>query len=136
MSEKQNGLHESASPMVAYSPSINVGDPDPDIPGTPDRVKLENDETTYTNSGHWTSILDGIAELKESLDEIPRAPQAGYPRDEITGPDLLFSRHKHATLPEILSALPSKGEADQQDIKYYTFMDMAPSKLTTSLNRL
>lgn len=33
----------------------------PDMPGTPDRVKLSDDTTTYTNSGHWTSILDGVS---------------------------------------------------------------------------
>ena len=34
---------------------------DAEIPGTPDRVKLDTDATSYTNSGHWTSILDGVS---------------------------------------------------------------------------
>jgi hypothetical protein len=33
----------------------------PEVPSTPDRVKINNDTTTYTNSGHWTSILDGVS---------------------------------------------------------------------------
>lgn len=34
---------------------------DTEIPGNPDRVKLDSDATSYTNSGHWTSILDGVS---------------------------------------------------------------------------
>lgn len=37
------------------------GSADAEIPGTPDRVKLDSDATSYTNSGHWTSILDGVS---------------------------------------------------------------------------
>jgi len=36
---------------------------DTDIPGTPDRVKFQGETTTYSNSGHWTSILDGVSPL-------------------------------------------------------------------------
>lgn len=31
--------------------------------GTPDRVKFNGDTTSYTNSGHWTSILDGVSSM-------------------------------------------------------------------------
>lgn len=31
-----------------------------EIPGTPDRVKFNDETTSYTNSEHWTSILDGV----------------------------------------------------------------------------
>jgi len=61
MNEKRNGTQETPSPMASYSPRIHVGDTDTDVPGTPDRVKLETNETSYTNSGHWTSILDGVS---------------------------------------------------------------------------
>lgn len=36
------------------------GDDSAEIPGTPDRVKVSGDATSYTNSGHWSSILDGV----------------------------------------------------------------------------
>lgn len=50
------------------SPSVSImshmdqfhDDTEKEIPGTPDRVKLSDDTTSYTNSGHWTSILDGV----------------------------------------------------------------------------
>jgi hypothetical protein len=38
------------------------GDNNPELPTTPDRVKLSGDTTSYTNSGHWTSILDGVGD--------------------------------------------------------------------------
>ena len=31
-----------------------------EILGTPDRVKFNDETTSYTSSGHWTSILDGV----------------------------------------------------------------------------
>jgi hypothetical protein len=46
-----------------YSPAqeqYHNGDSNPEIPGTPDHVKLSSDTTSYTNSGHWTSILDSV----------------------------------------------------------------------------
>ena len=119
----------------------------PESPNTPDRVKLSEDTTTYTNSGHWTSILDGvswanmptsiyeltvpqISELKEHLDEIPTSAHA---QDDISGdvpgPDLIFGRQRHATKQELLAALPTRNEADQLIANYFESMDTAPSKL-------
>jgi hypothetical protein len=45
------------------------GDDKPELAATPDRVKFGRDTTTYTNSGHWTSILDGVSLLKPHDDE-------------------------------------------------------------------
>jgi hypothetical protein len=53
---------EQTSP--AFSSSVHpeyYSDDDKPDPGTPDRVNLSSDTTTYTNSGHWTSILDGVS---------------------------------------------------------------------------
>ncbi|KAF2833531.1 hypothetical protein CC86DRAFT_277719 [Ophiobolus disseminans] len=104
-----------------------------DIPGTPDRVKLSNDTTTYTNSGHWTSILDGISELKTHLDQIPTS---AYAEDniigDVPGPDLLFGLHRHATKQELLAALPPQSEADQLILAYFESMDTAPNMISHS----
>ena len=35
-------------------------DNDVEIPITPDRVRFTDDTTSYTNSAHWASILDGV----------------------------------------------------------------------------
>ncbi|KAF2471765.1 uncharacterized protein BDR25DRAFT_285369 [Lindgomyces ingoldianus] len=137
MGPKENvqGISKKCSNMPDALPS-NIGafysaiepSPEADVPGTPDRVKLASDETRYTSSGHWTSILDGIAELKDQLDQIPTSAQ---PRDsdqgEIQGPDLLFGRQRHATRHELVSALPSRTETDELVNTYFESMDMAPT---------
>ncbi|KAF2108252.1 fungal-specific transcription factor domain-containing protein [Lophiotrema nucula] len=124
----QNGSpspHTVESSHFATPPTSTEDEADPEIE-TPDRVKLEDDATSYTNSGHWTSILDGIAELREHLDEIPSTAQPRDPtQSEIIGPDLLFGRQKHANLNELLAAIPSKPEADRLLATYFTSMDMS-----------
>lgn len=37
---------------------------DSEVPGTPDLMKLEEDATSYSNSGHWMSILDGVSNAR------------------------------------------------------------------------
>jgi hypothetical protein len=57
---------EHPSPGLLSIPQLDLQGEDnrPEIPGTPDRVKFSNNTTTYTNSGHWTSILDGVSRPK------------------------------------------------------------------------
>ncbi|KAF1960470.1 hypothetical protein CC80DRAFT_544917 [Byssothecium circinans] len=129
MEQKRNAASFSpatiATSMPAYSPKPDDGTVDADVPSAPDRVRLENDETSYTNGGHWTSILDGIAELKGELDKIQITPQPSTADEEVPGPDLLFGHHRHASREEILLALPPKADADQLIVKYFNVMDMA-----------
>ncbi|EUC31908.1 hypothetical protein COCCADRAFT_6284 [Bipolaris zeicola 26-R-13] len=85
-----------------------------EIPGTPDRVKFNDETTSYTNSEHWTSILDGISELREHLDHIPTSSDAR--RDELeeeSRPEILFGRQRFATKEDLLAAMPPKVETDQ-----------------------
>ena len=52
----------SSGPSTVESQQYVSGDksPDVEIPGPADRVTLEGNNTSYTNSSHWTSILDGV----------------------------------------------------------------------------
>ncbi|KAH8625688.1 fungal specific transcription factor domain containing protein [Alternaria alternata] len=122
----------------------------PELPGTPDRVRISGDTTSYTNGGHWTSILDSvgalqavnltsltpsqISELREHLDQIPTST---IPRDEVLddvpGPELLFGRCPHATKDELLAALPPRSEADRFVNTFFVSMETHPSKLVTPL---
>lgn len=99
---------------------------DGEVPGTPDRVKLEDDATSYTNPSHWTSILDGITELKDQLDQIPIESQLPEPSGAVPAPDLFFGGQRHATKNEILAAIPPRNEADEMVVSYFASMDMAP----------
>ncbi|ORY11155.1 fungal-specific transcription factor domain-domain-containing protein [Clohesyomyces aquaticus] len=141
----QDNAHESPggraqdTDSFTLTPTSHVLPSDPDlasnsdmaveIAGTPDKVKIANDETRYTNSGHWTSILDGIAELKDELDQIPTSAQPRDRRSELQGPDLLFGRHHHATREEILIDIPSRAEADKLVATYFFAMEMGPALL-------
>jgi hypothetical protein len=58
------GSKDTDNPSPTLSSAIHPdhhSDDEKPNPGTPDRVNLGNDTTTYTNSGHWTSILDGVS---------------------------------------------------------------------------
>ena len=54
-------------PPLGNQPLSTDGCINPEIPDTPDRVKLEDDTTSYTNSSHWTSILDGVGHSNSFL---------------------------------------------------------------------
>src|SRR4051812_18025495 len=54
--------HASPGQSVLSHLDDHTDEDKPELPGTPDRVKLGDDTTTYTNSGHWTSILDGVSQ--------------------------------------------------------------------------
>ncbi|KAH7389642.1 fungal-specific transcription factor domain-containing protein [Phaeosphaeria sp. MPI-PUGE-AT-0046c] len=128
----QDTERANSVPALASTPhpGLQSDDGKSDIPGTPDqdRVKFGNDTTTYTNSGHWTSILDGISELKEHLDQIPTSAHAQDKNvEDISGPDLLFGRQRHATKQELLSALPLRPEADQLIAAYFVSTNTAPT---------
>lgn len=96
--------------------------------GTSETVRLESDATSYSSSAHWTSILDGISELRDVLDEIPLTSQSSDSNpEEIRGPDLLFSQQRHASLNEILAAVPNKMESDNLIATYFQSMDIHPT---------
>ncbi|KAH8701495.1 fungal-specific transcription factor domain-containing protein [Phaeosphaeriaceae sp. PMI808] len=123
---------ETHSPGLSYISQIDhhSDDEKSQITGAPNRVKLSRDTTSYTNSSHWTSILDGISELKDHLDQIPTSAHAqDGSLGDISGPDLLFGRQRHASKQELLAALPTRNEADQLVAGYFDSMTMAPTLL-------
>ncbi|KAF1849742.1 uncharacterized protein K460DRAFT_372178 [Cucurbitaria berberidis CBS 394.84] len=123
---------DSGSPALSTLSYLEqYGDDNTEIPGTPDRVKFSGDTTSYTNSGHWTSILDGISELREHLDQIPTSASAKDDNKvEICGPDLLFGGQRHATKQELLAALPPRADVDLLIDTFFASMDTAPGKPT------
>ncbi|PVI00613.1 hypothetical protein DM02DRAFT_562708 [Periconia macrospinosa] len=117
MEANRNGSPNSSLALPPTTPSGSTRITDEpthvDIPIAPDKVELHNDETRYANSGHWTSVLDGIAELKAQLDDIPIAAQDHSRIEGDDEPELLFGGRCNATREEILVGLPSKTEGDQ-----------------------
>lgn len=95
-----------------------------EIPETPDRVKFNNETTSYTNSEHWTSILDGISELREHLDQIPASSDTKCDElEEASCPEILFGRQRFATKEDILAAMPPRLEADQLMNTFFVKLD-------------
>ncbi|KAF3032589.1 hypothetical protein E8E12_001956 [Didymella heteroderae] len=127
MSGKDVNHGTPSTPALPHLQHVSE-DNDAEIPTTPDRVRFTGDTTSYTNSAHWASILDGISELREHLDEIPTTAHA---RDdtstEVPGPDILFGRQRHASKQELLAALPPRTEADQLISTYFASMDTSPN---------
>lgn len=59
MSEKEAN-HGTATPPAMPSFQQFGEDKDAEITNAPDRVRFNGDTTSYTNSAHWASILDGV----------------------------------------------------------------------------
>ena len=97
------------------------------------RISLENHETSYVGSAHWTAILDSIAELKDRFeDEDDDSDDLADPQTE-TGqlslterPILLFGSNRDATKLGILSSVPSRPVVDRLISGYFSAMDVAP----------
>ncbi|EMD68433.1 hypothetical protein COCSADRAFT_178261 [Bipolaris sorokiniana ND90Pr] len=95
-----------------------------EILGTPDRVKFNDETTSYTSSGHWTSILDGISELREHLDQIPTSSDARCDDlEEASRPEILFGLQRLVTKEDILAAIPPRPEADQLMEAFFTIFE-------------
>ncbi|KAL1612338.1 hypothetical protein SLS60_000564 [Paraconiothyrium brasiliense] len=131
MAEKTGGdrTRKNTLPTVASPFRLDLNDESANIeaPKTPVHMTLDSDETHYTDSGHWMSILDSISELKDELDQIASEPQPYSHAGDDAGPELLLGIKTHATRQEILAGLPAKAEADHLLERYYNFVDVAPT---------
>ena len=104
----------------------------PSLSDTFGRISLENHETSYVGSAHWTAILDSIAELKDLFededDDYDLAdPHTGTGRLPPTErPILLFGSNRDATKLEILSSIPLRPVVDRLISSFFSAMDVAP----------
>ena len=106
----------------------------PSLSDTFGRISLENRETSYVGSAHWTAILDSIAELKDHFEDEdddddfdladPRMETGRLPPTE--RPILLFGSNRDATKLDILSSLPLRPVVDRLISGYFSAMDVAP----------
>ena len=112
-----NGLADSCQPAMS---------------DTFGRISLENHETSYVSSAHWTAILDSIAELKNHFEDDDDGRNFTNPYSEteqlshIERPILLFGSNKNGSKMEILSSIPSRPVVDRLISACFGAMDMAP----------
>lgn len=129
MNERNSGdrtaNHALSAALSPFSPILTDDGANAEAPKTPVHMTLETDETQYTDSGHWMSILDSIAELKGELDDIASDPPPENDEDSNPGPELLIGLKSRPTRQEILASLPPRAEADQLLAMYWKFVDVA-----------
>ncbi|KAL5449359.1 hypothetical protein PMIN05_001398 [Paraphaeosphaeria minitans] len=131
MAEKTGGgpRRTDSIPSIAspFRPDLNDESADVEAPKTPVHMTLATNETQYTDSGHWMSILDSIAEIKDELDQIASEPQPYSHTGDNLGPELLLGINTQATREDIIAGLPPKAEADILLQRYWNFVDVAPT---------
>lgn len=96
------------------------------------RLSVESDGTTWVETDHWTAILDGISELKDSL-----AVAQNYHEHETVssdmldsnGPELLLGGSKHVSHQEILAAIPQRSVVDRLVSQFFKSVEIAPMVL-------
>jgi len=79
------------------------------------RINLDNEEPNYVESTHWTAILDGISELKDSLNEKvepENVPKTIANIQETSRPTLLCPEEYTISKHDILAAIPPKAVVD------------------------
>ena len=71
------------------------------------RISVEDAGTTWVGSDHWTAILDGISELKDSFECVPSSNE-----DDTLGvldplgPELLLGQRNKTENQDVLAAIP------------------------------
>ncbi|KAF2140804.1 uncharacterized protein K452DRAFT_251529 [Aplosporella prunicola CBS 121167] len=118
--------------QVNVSPPLQNSVLDPDDPDyLPDNfghLNLDSDGPQYVGGDHWTSILDGIAELKDHLNYASSSSTQGrHQADEVEsdGPELLYGLNNYANKETILAAIPPKAVADDCVANYIHVADVA-----------
>ena len=105
----------------------------PSLSDTVGRISLENRETSYVGSTHWTTSLDSIVELKDRFeDEDNDHDDLADPQTEtgqlllIERPILLFRGNREATELGTLICVPPRPVVDRLISGYFGAMDVAP----------
>ncbi|KAK9233794.1 fungal-specific transcription factor domain-containing protein [Lipomyces kononenkoae] len=128
--------HDSPNPSSAVAaPELvyNFNQEPSPLADSVGRISLDSTETVYVESAHWTAILDGIAELKDSFEgdtestednTIPSNVECRY------SPDLVFGSYEHVDKHQILAAIPPRLIVDRLMAEYFNSMHIAPGSLS------
>ncbi|KAI0543224.1 hypothetical protein GGR58DRAFT_519341 [Xylaria digitata] len=126
--QSQNISHNTPTPL-AIDPHIGIPrqganelvDP-PTAASTPsDNGSLwySANETRYVGGAHWAAILDGIADLREDVDQQCQGSRSSHPR-------LLYGCQP-TSRDAILATLPPRPTVDRSISRYFNILDLAPS---------
>lgn len=93
------------------------------------RISVENEGTTWVEGDHWTAIIDGVSELKDSLIDVqdygtPDLWPSSLPDSD--GPELLLGENRHVSKQDILAAVPGRPIVDSLVSHFFESVEIAP----------
>ncbi|KAJ4370852.1 hypothetical protein N0V86_008545 [Didymella sp. IMI 355093] len=87
------------------------------------RISLQKGASSYTESDHWTSILEELGDFKDMLNGREDTGEMNDARPQ-PGLDLLLNVSAPATKLEILSSIPPRSVVDSMIARYFSSADM------------
>jgi hypothetical protein len=87
------------------------------------RISLQNGTSSYTESDHWTAILEELGDFKDMLNGQEDFEDTDNGRQQ-PGLDLLLNANAPATRLEILSSIPPRPAVDTMIARYFSSADM------------
>jgi hypothetical protein len=129
---RQDSLGPSSSSDLLRSSGVSASGGSP--PGLSDfgGLKLSHSDSTYVETSHWTSILDGITELKdhfEAEDELPILRNSLSASQSSTPGIMLFNGCRPvSSTDELLAAIPPRETADQLVLQYFQALNLESGK--------
>jgi hypothetical protein len=87
------------------------------------RISLQKGASSYTESDHWTSILEELGDFKDMLSGREDTGETNDARPQ-PGLDLLLNVFAPATKLEILSSIPPRSVVDSMIARYFSSADM------------
>ncbi|KAI0547350.1 hypothetical protein F4679DRAFT_597611 [Xylaria curta] len=127
--QNQSQNHNPIASQSKTDLNISAPQPNPDefiststAPSTPSdngNLRVNANESRYVGGAHWTAILDGIADLREDVDQQGPASQSPHLQ-------LLYGCNP-TSRNAILATLPPRAAADRTISRYFNLLDLAPS---------
>jgi hypothetical protein len=90
------------------------------------RINIDDEQTSYVESTHWTSILDGITELKVYLDtqSYQDSDSSAESTQDAIKPSLLLPTEHRYRKQDILGAIPPKPIVDRLVARCFTHAEV------------
>lgn len=112
--KEQEGSAESTEQVQSEAQKVNgQAEVTPDTFGQL-RISNSGNETSYVGAGHWSSILNELEEVKNSLeeDEVEEAQEEEW--DDVAARSAVtFGMPKRVTKAQLIEEMPLKDEVDR-----------------------
>ncbi|KAF9249023.1 transcriptional regulator family: Fungal Specific TF [Penicillium roqueforti] len=107
------------------SPGLAINTADSPAQSDGGSVWFSSSDAQYVGGTHWAAILDGIADIKEQLEQ----EDYGNTEKPAMLHTFLLYGCKSASKEDILAALPDRPAVDRYISQYFNRLDLAPSCL-------